>query len=154
MRVAASTSTHGNLDSEVKEPDRTAILLHLLDHNREELVFWRTRNWQALQASVVTMAALASVTILKTDSQSTGKSWLLGWMVFAVATLHGFYQKKNHDTYLALRADRDRILRGLGARAKGAFLPEEALVGEPGQPSTWGSNAFTHIAWCLASSSS
>jgi hypothetical protein len=128
---------------------RVEVLLSLLNINRDEVAFWRTRNWTALQSSAVAMAALTSVSPLKDASMSRAKDYSLAVMICGIAALHHLYQHRNSRTNAGLRRDRERILEALGMHTAGVFLPE-ALLPTRKRVSAWGSWVFIFIGWGLA----
>jgi hypothetical protein len=130
------------------------ILTQLLDDNREELVFWRARNWSALRTAVGVMGAMASASILKDFPLPIAKAACLCVVILLFASLHTYYQLKNVHNYDLLQQQRGQLLKALGASDPNVFLTGEALFTPPPAKSTFkwltGSTAFILIGWISA----
>lgn len=95
--------------------ERLTILLALLEDNRNEIVFWRNRNWSAFRSGLSGMAVVASVAVLQGGRLSS----LRFWGFYLVAVLLGAavraHMANNALKLTALRKERTRILDALGA---------------------------------------
>jgi hypothetical protein len=143
----------------VDDEHRSDTLLRLLEDNRQELVFWRERNWSALKAAVTVMATLAGATILRSTPLIWSEAISVIAVIVVIAGSHHAYQKKNVNTYDRLKEDREALLVALGLDTSGRFLVDAPLVRDAnrstagaaaGAPSGAGTPLFIKIVWSLA----
>jgi hypothetical protein len=130
--------------------ERTTILLALLKDNRDEIVFWRNRNWSAFRSILAAMGVIASVSILK---EGPLPFWLFVGFYVVILIVSGNmsrHVRHNRDKFAELQQERQRILDALGVTAEPArdapSLPH--IVQEPAHPDA--TRAFARLTFVLA----
>ena len=151
--VEAATVTQNATCLQLDDNRRLEVLSALLSHTRDEMTFWRTRNWSALRSAIVGMAAVASVSVVRKEPLSDGETMLCALTVCGVALVHNLYQWKNVRTYGNLKSDLTRILRALGVEAPGLFLAQGPLFEQPAELNHRvhiGTPSFMGLGWVFA----